>query len=317
VSRVPAAVLARYAPALDGLAWVPVGGGFSGAGVWRGDDPTGNPTFALKAWPPEFAPARLAQIHGWLTRVAHLPFVPAVLPAADGRSFVSEAGRLWDLSRWKPGVPLAAPTAAEVEAACAAVARLHAAWHVERLAPAPCVAFRLRALSDFQTYFASTPSVSPTLDPHLRRAHSAVTRTRSWAEQTLRRWEAEPLPLRPCVRDLRGEHVLFSAGTVTGIVDYGAMAVDHAAADLARLLGDLAGEDDELFAAGLRAYREAGGRLGATDEFVRVLDRSGAIGSVVGWFVRLRSGGRNLLGEEAIAARLDRLTGRVERFANR
>jgi Ser/Thr protein kinase RdoA (MazF antagonist) len=316
VPPIPSAVTARYDPALDGLAWVPVGGGFSGAAVWRGDDPAGSPVFALKAWPPEFPPARLSQIHAWLARAARVPFVPRMLPTADGATFVAEVGRLWDVARWMPGSPSPKAAVAEVEAACAAVARLHAAWPAERLAPAPCVAARLRALSEFQTYFTLPPSVSPTLDPVLRRACSAVALRRKAVENALRRWESGVLPLRPCVRDLRGEHVLFAAGIVTGIVDYGAMAVDHPAADLARLLGDLAGEDDAQFATGLRAYRGAGGNLGAPDEFVRVLDRTGVIGSVVGWLVRFRSGPRNRPDEDAIAARLERLSTRIEQFPN-
>src|SRR5262245_24321578 len=98
----PRSVLARYGPALAGLQWTPVPGGFSGAAVWRGDDTTG-PVFALKAWQPEATSERLVRVHGWMARAAYLPFVPNVLPTADGTTVVGEAGRVWDVTRWMPG----------------------------------------------------------------------------------------------------------------------------------------------------------------------------------------------------------------------
>ncbi|MBA4064247.1 MAG: hypothetical protein C0501_11135 [Isosphaera sp.] len=302
----PPAVLARYAPALDGLRWAPVGGGFSGAAVWRGGD------FALKAWPPGVDDDRLARVHAWTSRAAHLPFVPAVVPTADRHTLARHAGRVWDVTRWLPGRPLADPTVAEVEAACAAVARLHAAWPVEDHGPCPGALNRLRVLDDACTGLPQLPQDLP--DDLARLVPPAAAAAASAAPSVaaaLRPWEAVALPLRPCVRDLRGEHVLFTGPAVTGVVDFGAMAVDHPAVDLARLLGDLAADDDARFAAGLRAYRAAGGRLDAPDEFVRALDRAGAVCSVVGWLVRLAAG-RVPADAGAAAARLGRLTRRVE-----
>jgi homoserine kinase type II len=305
MSLPPPAVLAAYAPALDGLRWAPVGGGFSGAAVWRGGD------FALKAWPPGFDPDRLARVHAWTARAAHLPFVPAGVPTADRRTFTGHAGRLWDVTRWLPGTPLADPTTAEVEAACAAVAQLHAAWPVEAHGPSPGALNRLRVLGEFRPV-PPPPGLSDELARLVPRAVAAVASAAPHAAAALRPWEGVALPLRPCVRDLRAEHVLFTGPAVTGVVDYGAMALDHPAVDLARLLGDYGAED--RFAAGQRAYRAAGGRLDAPDEFVRALDRAGAVCSVVGWLVRL-AGGHISTDPAAVAARLRRLTARAEGFA--
>lgn len=313
----PPAILAHYAPALDGLRWVPAGGGFSGAVVFRGDDSSGAPVFSLKGWPAAIPPSRVSQVHGWVKQAAHLPFVPAVLPNTSGESFALGSGRVWEVARWMPGSPLVTPTVGEIEAGCAAVARLHAAWPVERHGPCPGVLARLRAFADFRTYFANCPApahLSHQLNAILRRARAAVTAAAPWAERALRRWDVLPLPLRPCVRDLRGEHILFTDRTVTGIIDYGAMALDNPATDLARLLGDLAADDDAAFAAGLRAYRDAGGQLDVPDAFVRLLDRAGAIGSLVGWHVRLMAGQNVPEGEARIADRMGHLLARVERF---
>src|SRR5207302_7945298 len=92
-------------------------------------------------------------------------------------------------------------------------------------------------------------------------------RLKPWAE---RRW-----PLQVCLCDIWHDHVLFSGDAVTGIIDYGSVRHDHPAVDLARLLGSLAGDDAELTAAGLAAYRGMR-RLGTEDEeLIRALDVTG------------------------------------------
>jgi homoserine kinase type II len=46
-------------------------------------------------------------------------------------------------------------------------------------------------------------------------------------------------PLQPCLRDIWHDHVLFTGDEVTGMVDFGAVAIDTPATDIARLLGSL------------------------------------------------------------------------------
>lgn len=311
----PVAVLAHYRPASDGVRWVPAAGGFSGASVWRGDT-DGRPVFALKSWPGHFA-ERLPLIHSQLRKAAHLPFVPRVVPTTTGSTVVSEAGAVWDVTAWLPGEPLAEPMVAEVAVACEAVARLHACWPVGAVRPCPAVATRLQVLAQRADILAdgrAFAGVPGELADLLRRGAVAVMRHAPACEAALRPWAGRALPLRPCVRDLRGEHVLFTSGSVTGIVDYGAMAGDHIAADLARLLGDLAGEDDARFSSGLSAYRAAGGVLDEGEGLVRALDRGGTLGSILGWFLRL-SVARELAADfSAVHSRLTRLMSRAEGF---
>lgn len=311
-------VLANYAPALNGLSWTPVAGGFSGAGVWRGDDAITGPVFAVKAWPPEFTSTRLATLHTWMAQAARLAFVPAVLRTIANMTSVSHLGRVWDVTRWMPGTALANPGIAEVEAACVAVAQLHGVWPSEHTAACPGVLNRLRALSDFRTQLGSgvppRPRVSGAIIPLVRRAFLRVAESADWAERVLRPWEYVPLPLSPCVRDMRAEHVLFTSGRVAGIVDYGAMAIDHPAVDLARLLGDFDGHEETRITAGLRAYRSERS-LDVPDDFVRVLEQTGTICSVVGWLMRLLVEQRKVADERAVSTRLERLVGRIEQFA--
>jgi homoserine kinase type II len=135
------------------------------------------------------------------------------------------------------------------------------------------------------------------------------------AIRALEPWENVALRCQPCLRDLRGEHVLFTSTRVTGLVDYGAMAIDHPAVDLARLLGDFAEERDDLFDAALRAYREAGGEIETSVEFLTQLARTGALGSAINWLRRLRNVEVRHLGIERAEARLSLLLRRIERFA--
>jgi homoserine kinase type II len=145
----------------------------------------------------------------------------------------------------------------------------------------------------------------------LQRASCVVAHATPVAARSLAAWATTSLPIHPCIRDLRGEHILFSGSAVSGVVDFGAMSEDHHATDLARLLGDFAGEDEKLFSIGLRAYRHAGGALVVPDEFVLQLAHAGLICSVIGWFHRLAGHARNFK-TEAITSRLRHLLTMIE-----
>ncbi|WP_439630502.1 phosphotransferase [Gemmata sp.] len=304
-----------YGPAITGYNWTPVSGGFSGAEVWRGDGATG-PALALKAWPPDVTPARLGDIHATVARAAHLPFVPQAVRTATGASLVWDGRRCWDLTHWAPGAATDAPSVAEAAAAGAAVARLHRAWPAEGTGPCPGVANRLRALADFRARLGGAvpprPPVAEGQIPLVRRAWGLVAACAGRAERALGPWARERVRLSPCVRDLRSEHILFTCGAVTGLIDFGALAIDHPAVDLARYLGDLDGGDRT--GAVLGAYRSEA-PLDVPDEFVRLLARTGAVCSLVGWLVRLVAERRTSAEEAAVTRRIARLIERVEQFA--
>jgi homoserine kinase type II len=247
--------------------------------------------------------------------------VPTVFAGFGGRTVFTEAGRVWDCGRWQPGDPRTEPSATEVALACEAIAHLHGVWAGEtQRGPCPGVQNRLRALAENEPLLLAGPDalppVSPILNQLLRRAVLVAARAAPLAVRALRPWEHQTVVLQPSVRDLRGEHVLFNDGRVSGIIDFGAMAFDHPAVDLARFFDDFAETDDTLFAAGMNAYRAAHGAFEASDEFVRVLARTGAVCSVLGWLVRLAVRREPLADPLAVAARLDLLLARVARIAH-
>jgi homoserine kinase type II len=318
---VPPSVLTRYGRVVSGLRWIALGsgGGFSGARIWRGDDTSGTPVLALKAWPLATSAEQLGRVHGWMGRAAHLPFVPAVLRTSEGNTFVSETGRVWDVCRWMSGVPCAdpPPTPDRVANACAAVAALHLAWP-PHLTPAPCpgILNRLRVLAEFRTTLDATDHTraenDPVLGPVVVRAGELVRREAPRAAGVLRPWANAPGPIRPCVRDLRADHVLFTGDDLSGIVDYGAMTEDHPAVDLARLLGELCGEDDSLVTVGVDAYRSSGGSPDVSFELVRVLDRTGVLCSIIGWLRRVLNHEQLGVDPISMAHRITKLISRLE-----
>ena len=316
------AVLARYGPAVAGVRWAPLGsaGGLSGAVLWRGDD-ADTSLFALKAWPPGATADRLAAIHGLMRRAAHLPFVPSVLPTADGRSVVEAAGRVWDLCRWMPGTAdtHAEPSPERIANAAAALAALHRAWAppAPTLGPCPAVLRRLDTLAAARRIPLSVGRLTahaPLADA-ARRAAAVVARLAPAAERALAPWVVRPVPLQPCLVDARRDHVLFTGDAVTGLVDYGAVQDDHPAADLARLLGELAGDDEARFAAGLASHAAAGGPPEPVPGFARLLDRTGVVAALAGWLVRLARAGGASENPPAAAARMTALAARAEQFA--
>ena len=316
----PFPVLAHFAPHTRGLKWHRASDGFSGAIVWCG---TENDTarLALKAWPVGTTPDHAKQVHAWLSEAASLPFVPNTFAGENGRTIAVEADRVWDCCRWVSGAPCSAPGTAEVTTACIAVAQLHTSWgNKTSYGPCPGVLNRLRILTETEPLVRAGPDalppVSPDLDPILQHALSVVARVAPTAAKELRPWEHRSFVLQPSVRDLRADHVFFDADRVSGIIDSGAMAADHPAVDLARLLGDYAGIDDGLFRVGMNAYRGTNHTFEPSDEFVQLLARTGAACSVLGWLVRLVLRREPVRDPRATAARLAALVARVDSRAH-
>src|SRR5207237_4695271 len=83
-----------------------------------------------------------------------------------------------------------------------------------------------------------------------------------------------PLPVQPCLCDVWHDHVLFTGDDVTGLIDYGAVKEDNVAADLARLLGSLVGDDRALYEMGLDAYAAVRPLAEQERQLVPLLDRT-------------------------------------------
>jgi homoserine kinase type II len=310
LDRAAAEALGRYPAGLASGAPAPSGehGGFSGARLWRLGGSAG-PLY-LRAWPPDWTPSRLDFIHQLMARAcaAGLAFVPRLLPARDGRTWSEHAGRLWEVQEWLPGAAdfRRAPTPARLEAACEALARLHLCWQTageNGSGPCPAVDRRLRAAAEWRDRLRGgwRPPAG---------AGTALSRWIDAVPDLLRPWAGRAWPLQPCHGDPWHANVLFAGDRLTGLVDYGAVKVDLPAADVARLLGSLAEDDAEGWAAGLRAYRRV--RLYSDEEgrFARALDVTGTAGAAARWVGVLERGE----GGEAAGRRLAELLRRIEKW---
>ena len=262
-------VLAQYSPLLSSGLPRPLGnhGGFSGARLWRVDGRVG--PLCLRAWPAGFPPNRLHFIHLCMSAAhgAGLSFVPRVFSSLTGTSCVEHSGRLWELQEWLPGEANYHrwPSLAKRQAACAALARLHTCWAASGRFEAgvcPAVMRRLEAVREWRELTQSgwRPLTQADDDdparPLAERAWRALANHINVIPGLFKRWSMRIWPLQPCLCDVWHDHVLFDEDYVTGIVDYGAMKIDHPAVDVARLLGSFVEDDAEGWATGLAAYRK-------------------------------------------------------------
>jgi homoserine kinase type II len=258
------AVLARY-PAIARPCQPPESlgnaGGLSGVRLWR--YASGRDILVARAWPPN-GPGRpaLEQIHRWLGEAADVGFVPVPLAALDGRTLHEQGGRLWEVAPWLDGTAVPEqPPPGVLRSGFAALAAFHQALRSDRtIGPSPGLAARWRELDrlikkDFDLMARSVERAAD--DPHGAAARQWLALARAAAPRLvapLERALASTVPLQPCLRDARPEHLLFCGERVTGLIDFGAMDIDSVAADLARLSSEWIGTDRTARANGLAAY---------------------------------------------------------------
>jgi Ser/Thr protein kinase RdoA (MazF antagonist) len=298
-------------------------GGFSGARLWRLQESSGS--YCVRAWPPgEPAPERLSWIHQLMQRArkAGLDFVPAVVATNEGTTWAQHAGRLWDVTTWMAGQAdfHHDPTISRVEAACTALAQLHNVWRDLSSAVGPCpgIARRLAIAREWMEWIRSgwsLPLEADAGDAIRPWAEPAWSLLRAWVgtvPQRLEPWTEHALPLQPCLCDIWHDHVLFEADTVTGVIDYGGVRVDHVAVDLARLLGSMVGDNSQQRCAGLGAYERIRPLSWKEEGLVGVLDETGVIIAVATWLKWLYRENKEFEDRAGAAHHLSTLVQRME-----
>jgi homoserine kinase type II len=280
LDRYPAGVQPLSAPAALGNA-----GGWSGAWLWR--FVAGQGPLVARAWPPE-GPGRgaLEQIHGWLAEASRLGFVPVPLAARDGLTVQEQAGRLWEVVPWMPGAPERSvpPGRVRLRAALAGLSAFHRILaHHQTIGPSPGLGRRLRELEaliggGFQSLeeVLARRQSDPVYGLAKRWLRLAPKHAPEMVDR-LRHAAGQPVVLQPCLRDLRGEHLLFDGDRLTGLVDFGAIDLEIVAGDLARLLADWVGPDRALRAAALAAYAAHRPLTDSETALIDVFERSAAI----------------------------------------
>ena len=270
-------------------------GGFSGARRWRVE--ASGHAFCLRAWPSHQPdPSRLEFLHRLMRRARsnRVSSVPAVLLTEDGRSHVERADQLWDLTEWMPGVAdfHSNPTRDRLEHASAALAGIHDAW--ERYSSAsreecPALLRRLDAAASWQGLRRSgwqprwdRIAIDP-VRPVAERAWRLLDQRIAVIPGRLRAWADWRGPLQPCLCDVWHDHLLFVGDRLTGLIDYGAVKIDHPAVDGARLLGSQVPDDPDAWQAGLGAYRFVRPFSDEEAELALALDETGTVIGVATW----------------------------------
>ena len=127
-------------------------------------------------------------------------------------------------------------------------------------------------------------------------------------------WSKVTRPLQPCLCDVWHDHLLFEGDRLTGLVDYGAVKIDHPSVDLARLLGSMIEDNSASWQEGLLAYREVRPISTEEEELARALDRSGIVLAIGTWLRWLAIDGREFEDQNEAERRLAGLVARVEKW---
>jgi Phosphotransferase enzyme family len=224
---------------LPGVHWHPLSSGLSGAKVWRGEL-AGTSVAVLKRYPASMTIAKLQAMHIVMTtaRQALGPVIPTVLHTTVQPDLI-------DVQTWMTGTP---GTAADVDAGLQFLRRWHAVFAPQSVTvtPAPGLAARLQVLRNWDT-----------------------TEARAVVQELLP-WQSVTRRCHTIHGDLHREHLLFSEGTVSGMIDFAATRIDDPLLDVARWLGDV----------GSPAHLELWGEDLA---LLKVLIRASLLCSVMNW----------------------------------
>lgn len=320
-------------------------GGFSGAVILRVRTRAGD--FCLRGWPKddpqvgvETPMRRILGLHRLLRSVfesgVHQVAVP--VPAESGVTLVRHRDRYWQLEPWMPGRAdfRENPNNDRLRAAMTCLAAWHRAaagfrpddaerpWFSSQAsAPSPAVLERLDMLQQWAAGRAGR--LKHTLD------RSDPTKFRDLGTEVVRLFEqiaptlrieletaaTQPVSLQPCLRDIWHDHVLFTGDKVTGLIDPSACRTETVAADVARLLGSLIGDDRSCWETALNEYVKHRPLSPEELALVPVLDHSGVLLSALSWLQRRYLHGEQFDEEKRVVERLERFVDRLTHLSNR
>jgi Ser/Thr protein kinase RdoA (MazF antagonist) len=304
-------------------------GGWSGSLLWRIQG--AGRRLCLRRWPAGHpAPDRLRLIHAVLTHAARegIDYVPLPLSAHHGESFVEHAGHLWELTGWLPGVAdyRQRPTRERLAAAFHALARFHLASssfpkgsgdHEPPIGTAPAIVDRLEMVDHLvggkmgRLATALNQHLSPDLDQRAAQIFARAAPRVPLQRAPLAAAAQLNLLLQPAIRDVHHDHVLFTGECVTGLIDFGALRIDTPLADVARLLGSLAGDDPASREHALAAYREVRPLSDGDRRLVELLDETNVVLSGLNWLGWLYVERRDMGPLPPIVRRLDEILVRL------
>jgi len=306
----------------QGVTFLDAAGGFSGARLWRLETPRG--PACLRRWPVEQLAERLEFIQAVLWHVDQEGFHLISVPweTSERAGYVRHDGFLWELSPWMPGTAdyEREPSLPKLEAALVALAQFHGAADSfplpdTRRVTSPGISERRERLREWMAggsqrlaaaVGATQPGGSwPELDLRARELLQFFPRASHKVAPLLESAAELRVGLQPCIRDIWHDHVLFIGQEVSGLIDFGAMRTENVAADVARLLGSLAGDDEADWNAGLEAYQSLAPLSEAERQLVTAFDRSTVLMAGLQWLEWIYVEGRRFADRNGVLKRLD------------
>jgi Ser/Thr protein kinase RdoA (MazF antagonist) len=241
-------------------------GGLSGARLWR--YPSAQGPLVLRAWPPHgTGREHIERVHRWLLMTADLGFIPIPIRDQQGRTIGEYDGRLWEITPWLAGAAdlTLPPSSAHLRRAFKGLAAFHQRLAEERIeGPSPGLRQRFEAVNQLE--LGGFDTLERAIERRRGRDLSNCEAAMLWirlarttapqVREPLRHASSRSVMLQPCLRDARPEHFLFEGDQLSGLVDFGAMAVDSVVGDLARLIGEWLNDDRPAYRLALQCYEE-------------------------------------------------------------
>lgn len=304
-------------------------GGFSGARFWR--IITSSQILCLRRWPkehPSIEGLEFIQAVLWYVAREGFELVPLPLENVHRGGYVRWGGYLWELAPWMPGKAdyWRGANDRKLRAAMSALAGFHLAcstFPLPQKSPAnsPGIAIRLARLGDWlrgdlaELATAVEPRVWPEMASRGRRILELVPVAAQGVFDLLARAARREVAMQPCIRDVWHDHILYEGDRVSGLIDFGSMQPDNVAADVARLLGSLAGDDPRLWELGLKTYEVCRPLSTAELELVRAFDRSTVLMAGLNWLDWVFRQRRRFERRRAVVERVDAILNRLELLA--
>ena len=291
-------------------------GGFSGSSIYKIVD--SKQMYCLKAWPESTALEKLDWIHRVLRFAAANGCSELVTPISlsNGNTFVQAGKSIWELTRWVGGRAIAQlePNDDRIDASLNFLARFHQATsrYYFNFLPSKNVEIAISRLHQFdsiidQSRIAQKQPRSIFKDHDWNQLDQFGGALATRLKRELGTFRELPVPVHPVIRDLRAEHLFFEQSRLIAVIDFGAMSVDSAACDLARLLGDLTAYDAQKMAAGMEIYHRIRPLNEIERSLVLVLAKTTVMVGLLNWINWLLIERRNFDDEFLVQKRIDSL----------
>ena len=302
--------------------------GISGSQVWKVSHD--EEEYCLKKWPqPNYSPANHAAKHRLLLHVRENGFSFAPVASSDrrGHTVVERGNYLWDLTTWMKGAPYERRSlkGEALEKAMVMLAQFHIAAQSftesnDSVSAKASVAMKQRHsfsqslssetldLIELQIYSRPVDNFTEVL----LRILSALKRTNPTVLSRLEHGANRPLPQQFCIRDAKYDHFLFQNGEASGVIDFGAAAVDSVACDIARLVGSLEDITPVDWQVSIDAYLSVRPLSLEELEAIPLFDLGGIVSAAANWLRWLGVERRQFENRRAVRSQLDWLANRLQ-----